>query len=305
MTCVARVRKIPRESVETTFKICCARVRRRLPEFIYEPEVVALMEASSTPNDETIYYSGTAFEKTGAQLWTAYNNAVVSLKYYHGLTLNENNLYTIYDAIYLFHGGTSGNAKWNLCNVADTNAAFRLSFSGGWTFNGGGALPNGTNGYANTWWDTLANCGAKRISLGGYTRTAGASGTMMHGTWDLDATTARVYHFAHNPLFNVGSISSGASGFNTRFHAMYMNASEFRYIANGSSVYNTASANLSLINKPLYLGARNNNGASVNLYTDKQLSFYYMTGKVELSQADVLNLNTVVDQLMLDLGRNV
>ena len=35
-------------------------------------------------------------------------------------------------AIYPFVGGTATTHKFNLKNPADTNAAFRLSFSGGW-----------------------------------------------------------------------------------------------------------------------------------------------------------------------------
>jgi hypothetical protein len=37
------------------------------------------------------------------------------------------------------------------------DAAFRLSFVGGWTHNADGSLPNGTTGYANTYFNTLSN----------------------------------------------------------------------------------------------------------------------------------------------------
>jgi hypothetical protein len=40
--------------------------------------------------------------------------------------------------------------KFNLVNPQDTDAAFRLAFSGGWTYSTNGAQPNGTNGYADT-----------------------------------------------------------------------------------------------------------------------------------------------------------
>jgi hypothetical protein len=53
-------------------------------------------------------------------------------------------------AIYPMVGGTATTHKFNLKNPADTNAAFRLSFVGGWTHSANGALPNGTNAYAET-----------------------------------------------------------------------------------------------------------------------------------------------------------
>jgi hypothetical protein len=53
-------------------------------------------------------------------------------------------------AIYPMVGGTATTHKFNLKNPLDTNAAFRLSFVGGWTHSANGALPNGTNAYAET-----------------------------------------------------------------------------------------------------------------------------------------------------------
>lgn len=53
-------------------------------------------------------------------------------------------------AIYPFIGGTASTHKWNLKDPRDVDAAFRLSFNGGWTHSDTGADPNGTNGWADT-----------------------------------------------------------------------------------------------------------------------------------------------------------
>lgn len=53
-------------------------------------------------------------------------------------------------AIYPFVGGTAASHKWNLRDARDLDAAFRLTFNGGWTHGSGGAQPNGTTGYADT-----------------------------------------------------------------------------------------------------------------------------------------------------------
>lgn len=52
--------------------------------------------------------------------------------------------------VYPMIGGTATAHKWNLINPQDTNAAFRLSFSGGWTHSATGALPDGISGYGDT-----------------------------------------------------------------------------------------------------------------------------------------------------------
>ena len=53
-------------------------------------------------------------------------------------------------AIYPFVGGTASSHKWNLKNPLDTDAAFRLVFSGGLTHSSTGIKGNGTNGYFDT-----------------------------------------------------------------------------------------------------------------------------------------------------------
>jgi hypothetical protein len=64
--------------------------------------------------------------------------------------LKQARLWTKMKAIYPFVGGTASSHKWNLKDARDVDAAFRLTFSGGWTHSSNGALPNGTNAYADT-----------------------------------------------------------------------------------------------------------------------------------------------------------
>ena len=53
-------------------------------------------------------------------------------------------------AIYPMVGGTATTHKYNLKDPRDLDAAFRLSFSGGWTHSSNGALPNGITAYSDT-----------------------------------------------------------------------------------------------------------------------------------------------------------
>jgi hypothetical protein len=64
--------------------------------------------------------------------------------------LKSAGVWTKMKAIYPFVGGTAESHKWNLKDPRDLDAAFRLTFSGGWTHSSTGILPNGTNAYADT-----------------------------------------------------------------------------------------------------------------------------------------------------------
>lgn len=72
----------------------------------------------------------------------AINTLVVGLK--------ANSLWTTkMDAIWPLVGGTASTHKWNLVNPVDTDAAHRLTFTGGLTHSSTGILPNGTSGFAD------------------------------------------------------------------------------------------------------------------------------------------------------------
>jgi hypothetical protein len=93
----------------------------------------------------------------------AINTLVVDLKGY--------SIWSKMKALYPFVGDTASTHKFNLKNPLDTNAAFRLSFLGGWTHSVNGALPNGTNGYADTFLNDLSNLSQNDAHCSVYSRT--------------------------------------------------------------------------------------------------------------------------------------
>jgi hypothetical protein len=95
---------------------------------------------------------------------TAINTLVVSMKGF--------GIWTKMKAIYPFVGGTATTHKWNLKDPQDTNAAFRLVFNGGWTHSANGALPNGTNAFANTFLNSNTSLTLLNTHLSFYSRTA-------------------------------------------------------------------------------------------------------------------------------------
>lgn len=97
-------------------------------------------KAAGFDPDAQLFITNASITDTTQQ--NAVNNLVVALKGY--------NIWTKMKALYPFVGGTASQHKFNLKNPLDTDAAFRLVFSGGWTHDQFGANPNGTNCIGNT-----------------------------------------------------------------------------------------------------------------------------------------------------------
>jgi hypothetical protein len=191
-----------------------------------------------------------------------------------------------------------------MSNPLDTDAAFRLSFSGGWTFGATGMTPNGTNGYSNPHWDSTNQATSTKIAYGGYWGVADTAG--IHGTWDLNNATRNYDQSTPAKVYTIGNTSgmTSASPY-TRFHMVKVTAAATKVISNGAVQYNAGAISYTQINKPFYIGARNNNSASVNQYTNGTLAFYFITGKHEFTDAEAIAFETAVKQLQTDLNRAV
>jgi hypothetical protein len=93
----------------------------------YDVNAQAFINASGVTDITTIY---------------AVNDLVISMK--------ADGTWAKMKAIYPLVGGTATTHKFNLKDPRDLDVAFRLSFLGGWTHSSNGILPNGLNGYADT-----------------------------------------------------------------------------------------------------------------------------------------------------------
>lgn len=105
----------------------------------------------------------TAAGITDPTIESAINNLVIDLK--------AQSLWTKMIAIYPFVGGTSTTHKYNLINPADTDAAFRLTFSGTPTHNSNGITGNATNAYYNTYINAQSDLSQNDVSGFVYART--------------------------------------------------------------------------------------------------------------------------------------
>ena len=247
----------------------------------------------------------TASGLTGATELNAVNQLVLDLKGY--------GIWTKMKAIYPMVGGTAALHKWNLKDPQDTNAAFRLVFTGGWTHSSTGALPNGTNGYANTFLN--ANTILQQFShhhsfyhntdnIGTALRSWGSvqsSGSSQFRTTIEGSGTSLTYRDLGTNNTETGLTASTLKGF--RASSRTANNNMFIVKADGTSTTpTTAIASAALPSLNCYLAAEASNLAP-SRYAAMQVAFHSIGDG--LTTAEGLDLRNIVQAYQTTLSRQV
>jgi hypothetical protein len=228
----------------------------------------------------------------------AVNTLVTSLKGY--------GLWTKMNAIYPFVGGTASTHKFNLKNPLDTNAAFRLTFSGGWTHSATGALPNGTNGYADSNLIPSTTLQLDSVHMSGYIRTDTTSGGIF-GCYNAGVTNG----LYTNPKFSSGiqesrnnsgaggnAVSTDSRGFWINTRVIFAQYKIFRNsIINQTSNTNTTG----LCTVSAYIGSLNLNGTPE--YQNREIAFSSIGDG--LTDTESNNYYTAVQAFQTTLSRQV
>jgi hypothetical protein len=145
--------------------------------------------------------------------------------------LNTYGLTAKMKALYPMVGGTAAKHKFNFMDARDLDAAYRLVFNGGWTHSSTGALPNGSNAYADTKFQyDISLTGADNAHLSYYSRTNAST-----SSFDIGAA------YSTSPYFLLGLRYGGTT----------------YYIINGATSYATVADTDS---RAFYIGSRNNEG---------------------------------------------
>jgi hypothetical protein len=244
----------------------------------------------------------TASGLTGATNLTAINNLVVALKGY--------GIWTKMKAIYPMIGGTAALHKWNLKDPRDLNAAFRLVFNGGWTHSSTGAMPNGTNAYADSFLNTQTHLSLNSGHLSYYSRLNTISGSYIEiGSLrpTPDSYTAIIINgFALGYLgrINNGGIYDNIANADSRgFYLTNRTASNIiKLQKNGTVVVNGTAASNATSNINIYLGAANNSGIT-QYYTNRECAFSSIGDG--LTNAEAANFYTAVQAFNTSLSRNI
>jgi len=217
-------------------------------------------------------------------------------------------LWTKMLAIYPFVGGTATTCKFNLKNPVDTDLGHRLNFVGGWTFSNNGVQGNGTTAYANTFLAPSTHWTLGNSSISHYSRTNSVDAGTPYGTKTGAANSSLYLTFSvgtSNILHNTNSAftlspiptTSATNLIHSRINTTQVNAG-----LNGTmATYTNSEGQLS--NHPIYLGARNDNNTSINLYYSRQMAFAHIgTG---LTTAECTLLYNRIQTFQTTLGRQV
>jgi len=270
-----------------------------------------------TDSDVLAFVSATGITDTTQR--SAVNTLVTSLKGY--------SIWNKLNAIYPFVGGTASTHKWNLKDPRDLDAAYRLSFSGGWTHNSNGITGNGTNAYADTF---LSNFTTQVRALGVYTRNTSATGTYIGhaetlNTTDPEGTAA----FGEMYINSTSGIMYTHVGIGPIGYSNNTNKSGFYSISSGSAssqvaIYKNGTVNftenvnpgaLSNVDRSLKIGALSEvtstdgifdpGSDTITSYTNQNIAFAFIATNNFLSAADMANAYTAIQAYQTTLSRQV
>jgi len=256
------------------------------------------MMAGGVPLDPDAVAFLTAAGITDATITLAIDTLVKDLKSY--------GIWTKMKAIYPFVGGTATTHKFNLKNPVDSDAAFRLVFSGGITHSSTGLISNGTNGFYTTKFNTSINGSQNNQSLGIYVRTNldGFSSSLDFGN-----------EFAVGPLLhiytkvNIGlgqqfasrlndATYQGQSNLDSRGFYAISRTSSVDYLKQiDTSISTISQASTGLANAEI-LGFKNS-----TIYTPREQAFAFIGDG--LINTELSNYYTAVQAFQTTLGRQV
>jgi hypothetical protein len=211
-------------------------------------------------------------------------------------------------AIYPFVGGTASTHKFNLKDPRDLDAAFRLQFNGGWTHSANGALPNGTNGYADTKLnDSSLTPNSSHISY--YSRTNINTAAYDMGVYN--GTKGIWFALRNLNLFTGGIFQTGASVevsvSNLDSKGFYLGckngSTTINLYKNGASVAINTKADTTATNTSVYLASLNQNGSPAFGFSTKQCAFSSIGDG--LSDTEAANLYTAIQNFQTTLNRQV
>jgi len=238
----------------------------------------------------------------------------------------SNGYYTKIKAWYLPIWGSAATCKWNLVNPLDTDSAFRLSFSTGFTHSSNGTSGNGTSAYANTFFIANNNLSLYNSHQAFYSRTTGNplsnqtflgnnsnTGTFNNkAVWSLNySSTGSVTAYQHSVAsatdyaIKNGETSRAGLWINNRTSAT---ATTLKLWKNGVSQANaTTQATSQLLNtSSTYLWARRNTtllSPQAELFSNAESSFISIGDG--LTDAEALSMSNDINALMTHFGLNV
>lgn len=268
------------------------------------------VQVSEVRIGNTLVWSSAPAYDVDAQAYFTANTAITSAAdkdeinaFFVGL--KADGIYTKMRAMYLLIWSSAASNKWNIKNPVDTDAAFRMAFSGGWTHASNGITGNGTNSFGNTFFNgATQSLSRDSFNIGFYSNTNNNSGI------DCGADVGAYFYFCSRSVV-IGNISRfftatpldsldpDTLGY---YLATQQNSTSKKIFKNNVTLAtSTAIASNGFANLNIFLGALNRSGAS--FITAKRYTFFHIGDG--LTDIDATNLYNRVQTLMTHFGINV
>lgn len=242
----------------------------------------------------------TATGITDSTQQNAINTLVLDLKGY--------SIWTKFKAIYPFVGGTATTHKYNLKDPRDLDAAFRLSFIGGWTHASTGVSANGTTGYADTFVVPNVDLTLNGAGVSYYARETKAGSVyfkngpiMGAGTGTSELGFFVDYNDNKDYFANNNAESTGTQLLNTTglFHNTRIVSTGYKVYRNGVVRYTQNSASVNRTASKIFIAKLNGYGD----LTEVECAFSAIdTG---LTDTESANFYTAVQAFQTSLARQV
>jgi hypothetical protein len=197
--------------------------------------------------------------------------------------------------------------KFNLVNPVDSDAAFRLVFNGGWTHSSNGATPNGTNGYANTYYNPSLYGQLNSAHVSYYSKTNSNGVEVEIGVERptanyqlLEIRTTGLTYFFINQVANLGTADANSLGY---YIANRTASNVVNGFKNGTKINNATTASNALPNANIYLAAYHQSNGLASTFSTKQTAFSSIGDG--LTDTEAANLYTRVQAYQTALARQI
>lgn len=272
-----------------------------------------ILSLGITPRDYSV--KGGASYDADAQAYFTANTAITSSAdknaindFYLGL--KTDGIYTKIKAMYLPIWGSAATCKWNLINPLDTDAAFRLNFTTGWTYASNGITP--TLSYANTFFNPSVQLSLTSNHISSYIQTSRAAAISTPiGARTISPTCAiNIFPRTTGDVFrHFNNINGYIDISNTDTKGFFLgarNGGTTYYNSKNGITNNGSSTATTAVNQNFWIGATASGspGSPSALYNETARTSFYSIGD-GLSITDITNFNTRVNTLMTYFGINV
>jgi len=225
------------------------------------------------------------------------------------LDLKSNSLWTMFDAIYPMVGGTATTTKYNLKDPQDTDGAFRLTYTGSWTYSSTGIQGDGSGTVADTHVVPSTDLSQNDTHISFYSRTDSSTAQNVEmGISDGNKSYFIAPKYQGNNTnyraVNSSQTSPGSSPTSTGlFQANRISSTEMKLFRNGTAINTDTQSSNGVSTRSIYVGGYNQGSGGAQYPTDRECAFASIGDG--MTDAEASTFYDIVQDFQTALSRQV